>query len=176
MHEFGRPAFFGKSMENACWASVGAGHPSATRRIPAHGRRVLIIRRVVVRMAAVSPPADQVNIKAASTGAARSLARARAWPTRRRSSRPVLRSGRPHRRRTRPAQRWRPSRACLRASCRTCDPHPRAQTGGAWSDLPRLLPDRGQRALAAYFCLFRTTFAGFMPSIWPFISSPETVR
>jgi hypothetical protein len=25
----------------------------------------------------------------------------------------------------------------------------------------------------SYFCRFRTTFAGFIPSIWPFISSPE---
>ena len=29
---------------------------------------------------------------------------------------------------------------------------------------------------ASYFCLFRTTFAGFMPSICPFISSPDTLR
>jgi hypothetical protein len=51
MHEFGRPAFFGRSMENVCWASTGSGQASASAsRITAQGSKVMTIRRVVVCM------------------------------------------------------------------------------------------------------------------------------
>src|SRR5882762_11652056 len=51
MHEFGRPAFFGKSMENVCWASTRSGQANANRsRIAAQDSSVIRIGRVVVYM------------------------------------------------------------------------------------------------------------------------------
>src|SRR5437867_10026865 len=49
MHEFGSPAFFGKAMENVCWACAGSGQASASRSwIAAQDSSVMTICRVVV--------------------------------------------------------------------------------------------------------------------------------
>src|SRR5262245_23403210 len=61
MHEFGRPAFFGKSMEKVCCASAGPGQASVVSPIATHGSSMIRIRRVVAYMDLFLPLASRIR-------------------------------------------------------------------------------------------------------------------